>query len=160
MKKLVILLMLFCVISIYNVSGAEPPPQRVNDFANIISPETETVLKKKLKQLDINTTIELIVVTVASLEGKSIEQYSVEWGKKWRIGKKDKNNGILFIVALKEKMARIEIGYGIEHIITDADAKKILREVVNPLFKKGNFNEGFIAGVDAIMSKVSLRGKI
>ena len=158
MKKL-ILFTTICVLFFSNFSGAEPPPQRVNDFANIISQETEIALKKKLKQLDINTTIELVVVTIASLEGKSIEQYSVELGKKWRIGKKDKNNGILFIVAFKEQISRIEVGYGLEHILTDADTKKILRDVVNPLFKKRNFDKGFIAGVDDIITKITLKEK-
>lgn len=151
------LLSIIFILVFYSVSGAETfpqVPQRVNDFANVLSPTTETALKKILKQLDMNTTIELIVVTVASLEGKSIEQYSIELGKRWRIGKKDKNNGIFFIVAPKERKVRLEVGYGLEHILTDAITKRILRESASPHFKIGDFDKGCISGVSAIINTI------
>lgn len=158
LKIFIVFIMLFVSLTAYRPCDAEQMG-KVNDFAGVLSDSTKKILIEKITQLEKTTTVELVIVTAKSLEGKNIEQYSVEFAKKWGIGKKDKNNGILFIVALKEKMSRIEGGYGIEHIVTDADAKKILREVVNPLFKKGNFDGGFIAGVDAFITKIKSKEK-
>lgn len=128
------------------------PSGRVNDFANIISPENRARIEARLKDLDSKSTIEMVVVTVPDLEGKAIEDYTVDLAKKWKIGKHDKNNGVIFLTAPREKKLRIEVGYGLEGDLTDAVSKRILHTIVVPYFKKGDFNGGIYAGVDAVIS--------
>jgi uncharacterized protein len=131
------------------------PAGRVNDFANVIPPEKRARLEERLKDLDERASIELVVVTVPDLEGRTVEDYTVELAKKWKIGKREKNNGVLFFVAPKEKKVRIEVGYGLEGALTDALSRRILRMVVVPRFRNGDFGGGIISGVDAIIGVVA-----
>ncbi len=128
------------------------PSGRVNDFANIISPGNRALLEARLKDLDTKSTIEMVVVTVPDLEGKTIEDYTIDLAKKWKIGKHDKNNGVIFLTAPREKKVRIEVGYGLEGDLTDAVSRRVLHTIVVPYFKKGDFNGGIHAGVDAVIS--------
>jgi len=133
----------------------ERPSGRVDDFANVIPPDKKALLEERLKALDEKASIELVVVTVPDLEGKTIEDYTVELAKKWKIGKREKNNGIVFLTAPKEKKVRIEVGYGLEGSLTDALSRRILRMVVVPRFRNGDFGGGIISGVDAIIGVVA-----
>lgn len=127
------------------------PSGRVNDFANIISPENRALLEARLKDLDSKTTIEMVVVTVPDLEGRTVEDYTVDLAKKWKIGRHDKNNGVIFLTAPREKKVRIEVGYGLEGDLTDAVSRRILSSIVVPYFKRGDFNGGIQAGVNAVI---------
>lgn len=126
----------------------------VNDFANIIPHENKARLEKKLSDFEKQTTIEIAVVTVPSLDGDTIENFTTRLFKEWGIGKKDKNNGIMFLVAPKERKMRIEVGYGLEEYITDATSKKILSKEVRPYMQKNDFQGGIEAGVDAIIKRL------
>ncbi len=118
----------------------------VNDYAGLLSPAVKTQLDAKLSQLEKDTTAEVAVVTVKSLEGDSVDDYAVRLFEKWKIGKKDKDNGVLFLVALDDRKMRIEVGYGLEPLITDGRAGRIRDNDVIPRFKdrrlRGWYNGG------------------
>lgn len=122
----------------------------VNDYAGLLTAQNRSQLEARLSQLEKDTTAEVAVVTVKSLEGDTIEDYAVKLFEKWGIGKKDKNSGVLFLVALDERKMRIEVGYGLEPIITDGRAGRIRDNDVIPKFKKGDYEGGIIDGVSAI----------
>ncbi|MFO1247632.1 MAG: TPM domain-containing protein [Alphaproteobacteria bacterium] len=99
---------------------------------------------------------QLVVVTIPSLGGYEISDYGYQLGRSWGIGQKSLNNGILFIVAPNEHKTRIEVGYGLEPIVTDALSSVIIQTQVLPQFRKGDFNAGVTAGVDALIQQLSL----
>jgi len=98
----------------------------------------------------------LVVVTLSSLQGYEISDYGYQLGRSWGIGQKGINNGILFIVAPNEHKTRIEVGYGLEPIITDAFSSVVIQTQVLPKFRSGDFNGGVVAGVDALIQQLSL----
>jgi uncharacterized protein len=122
----------------------------VNDYAGIMTPQGKAQLEAKLSQLEKDTTAQVFVATVKSLEGDDIQDYANRLFEKWKIGQKDKNNGVLFIVALDDRKMWIEVGYGLEPIITDARAGRIRDDDVIPMFKKGDYEGGTVAGVSKI----------
>ena len=126
------------------------PVGYVNDFANLLTPSTETAMEAQLTRLERETTAEVAVVTIISLENESLEIYANDLFNSWGIGKKDKDNGVLFLIALADRQTRIEVGYGLEPIITDGRAGRILDNEVIPSFKNGDYETGIQAGVDAI----------
>jgi uncharacterized protein len=127
---------------------------RVVDEAHILSPACVKTLNEKLKNFEKNTSNQIVVVTLNSLQGKSIENYGYKLGRKWGIGQKNKNNGVLLIIAPNEKKVRIEVGYGLEGELTDAKAFLIINDIIVPYFKKGDFDTGVTKGVEAIIQTV------
>jgi uncharacterized membrane protein YgcG len=124
-------------------NGEYPNPVGwVNDFAEIFKQEDIDKMNELLTDLEKETTAEVAVVTVSSLNGKSIETYANELFNTWGIGKKDVNNGVLFLVAPNESQCRIEVGYGMENVITDVIASHIIDEVAIPSFKEGEYSLG------------------
>jgi len=129
---------------------------RVVDDANILSSDTKAQLTDKLASLESKTSRQLVVVTIPSLEGYEISDYGYQLGRAWGIGQAKLNNGILFIVAPKEHKTRIEVGYGLEPIVTDAFSSVIIQTQVLPKFRQGDFNGGVQAGADALIQQLSL----
>jgi len=160
---LVIFYLLNQATVIYALEFPEPVGY-VNDFANILSPGTKQALERQLAQLEESSSIEIAVVTIESLEGTTVEDYAVRLFEAWRIGKKNKDNGLLFLVAPSEHQVRIEVGYGLEPVLTDAQAGRILDNFVLPEFRKGDYNKGISEGVAAIIKvvrgeEINLRGE-
>ena len=129
---------------------------RVVDDANILSAQTKADLDTKLAALEQKTSRQLVVVTIPSLGGYEISDYGYQLGRAWGIGQKSLNNGILLIVAPTEHKTRIEVGYGLEPIVTDALSSVIIQTQVLPYFRKGDFNAGVEAGTDALIQQLSL----
>jgi len=125
---------------------------RVVDDANILDPPTRAALDQKLADLEAKTTDQLVVVTLKSLQGTSIEDFGVQLGRAWRIGQRDKNNGVLLIVAPSERKVRIEVGYGLEGTLTDAVSKLIIENAIVPRFRANDVPGGVTRGVDDIVS--------
>lgn len=123
----------------------------VNDFAGIISEPAKAAMETRLRVYAQQTTIEIAVVTVKSLNGLTIEDFAQRLFRSWGIGKKDIKNGVLFLHAPNERKMRIHTGYAIEPDLTDIQAKIILDEQVKPLFKQNKFAEGLSLGVDGII---------
>ncbi len=125
---------------------------RVVDQANVISADTRAALEPKLADLESKSGIQLVVATVASLDGQEIEPYANELFRAWKLGEKAKNNGVLLLVAPMEKRVRIEVGYGLEGTLTDALSKVIITNAIAPRFKTGDFSGGVSRGVDDIIT--------
>jgi uncharacterized protein len=129
---------------------------RVVDDAGILSAATKADLTDKLAALEQKTSRQLVVVTLPSLQGYEISDFGYQLGRSWGIGQKGTNNGILFIVAPNEHKTRIEVGYGLEPIVTDAFSSVVIQTQVLPRFRQGDFNGGIQAGVDALIQQLSL----
>jgi uncharacterized protein len=129
---------------------------RVVDDANILSSDTKADLTQKLAALESKTSRQLVVVTIASLGGYEISDYGYQLGRAWGIGQKTLNNGILLIVAPNEHRTRIEVGYGLEPIVTDALSSVIIQTQMLPKFRQGDFNGGVEAGANALIGQLSL----
>jgi len=119
---------------------------RVVDDAAILSPSTRTTLTSLLAEHERQTTNQVVVVTLKSLQGSSIEQYGYQLGRVWGIGTKAKNNGALLIVSPTTHDVRIEVGYGLEGMLTDAQSTLIIQNVMLPRFRKGDYDGGVMNG--------------
>ena len=124
---------------------------RVVDNANVLSATTETQLKNILATHETETTNQIVVVTLNTLNGYEIADYGYQLGRHWGIGQADKNNGALLIVAPNERKVRIEVGYGLEGILTDALSSYIINQDIVPYFKSGDYDSGVKNGVSAIL---------
>ena len=129
---------------------------RVVDDADILSPQAEQALDGKLAALEQQTGRQLVVATLPSLQGYEIEDYGYQLGRAWGIGEAKADTGVLLIVAPNERKVRIEVGYGLEPILTDALSSAILQGRVLPRFKAGDMEGGVVAGADAIADQLAL----
>jgi uncharacterized protein len=129
---------------------------RVVDDAHVIPTEEAARLTQKLADLEAKTSRQLVVVTVPSLQGDDISDYGYKLGRAWQIGQKGTNNGTLFIIAPTEHQTRIEVGYGLEGILTDAMTSVILTGQVLPRFKAGDMAGGIEAGTNALVDQMTL----
>lgn len=128
-----------------------PKPQGyVNDFANLYSESFEQSLEQELNALESNTSAEVAVVTVESLQDMPIEDYAVKLFENWKIGKKQEDNGVLVLIAKGDREARIEVGYGLEPVITDARAASIIQQQTIPAFRENDYEKGTRAAVAVI----------
>jgi uncharacterized protein len=125
---------------------------RVVDDAGILDAGTRAALTQKLDEFEAKTSDQLVVVTLKSLQGTSVEDFGVQLGRHWQIGQKGKNNGVLLIVAPNERKVRIEVGYGLEGALTDAVSRLIIENAITPRFRAGDFPGGITRGVDDIIS--------
>ena len=134
--------------------GSKPPALtgRVVDQAGILSPAVKAELETALAAHENNTTNQVVVVTLESLNGANIEEYSLELGRRWGIGQKGKDNGALLVVAPNDKQIRIEVGYGLEGILTDALSGNIINYYIIPEFKKGDIQNGIKIGTQKIIA--------
>lgn len=128
---------------------------RVVDTAQMLSPTTEQSLNASLAAHEQATSNQVVVVTVTSLQGLAIEEYGYQLGRHWGIGQKGKNNGVLLIVAPKDRQVRIEVGYGLEGTLTDAISSQIIQTIILPQFKRGAMEAGVMDGAQAIQSVLS-----
>src|SRR5262249_22979275 len=129
---------------------------RVVDEAGILDPATKAALEQKLSDFETKTTGQLVVVTLKSLQGTSIEDYGYQLGRHWQIGQKEKNTGALLIVAPNERKVRIEVGYGFEGTLSDAVSKLIIENSIVPRLRANDFAGGIGRGVDDIIQAVSV----
>jgi uncharacterized protein len=129
---------------------------RVVDEAQILSPQTEAMLTQKSADLEAQTHHQFVVVTLKDLQGYDIADYGYQLGRAWGIGGKAENDGVLLIVAPGEHKVRIEVGYGLEPVLTDALSSVILQTQVLPKFRAGDMEGGVVAGADAIVTQLGL----
>ncbi|MBX9844812.1 MAG: YgcG family protein [Xanthobacteraceae bacterium] len=129
---------------------------RVVDEAGILDPPARAALEQKLAEFEAKTTGQLVVVTLKSLQGTSIEDYGYQLGRHWGIGQKDKNSGALLIVAPNERKVRIEVGYGLEGQLTDAVSKLIIENSIVPRLRAGDVAGGITRGVDDIVQALTV----
>jgi uncharacterized protein len=131
----------------------------VNDFASVLADSDETYLEDYLRTLERDTSAEVAIATVNSLDGMTVEEYANRLFVDWGIGKKQKDNGVLLLVSMREKAVRIEVGYGLEPIIPDGRAGEIIRTSIVPDFRDGNFPRGIGQGIERIARIIRERGE-
>lgn len=139
-------MLLSCLFSDVMASTKYQPTDRffINDFANILSDETENQVYQNAIQIQEKTTAQLVVVTVPSLEGDDITNYANIIFNRFKIGDKEKDNGVLLLISSKDRQVRIEVGYGLEGAINDAKAGRILDDVAVPSLKENDYNTAVI----------------
>ncbi len=153
MNGVLALLFLLCALPALAADPTYPAlTGRVVDGAGIIAPDARQRLEDKLKAHEDKTSDQLVVATVPSLQGLTVEDFANGLFRHWQLGQKAKNNGALLIVAPNERKVRIEVGYGLEGALTDALSKVIITTAIAPKFKTGDFAGGIDAGVDAILT--------
>ena len=124
----------------------------VVDDANILSQSQKENLEQVLKQAD---TCQIVAVSLKSLNGQEIEEYGYQLGRHWGIGRKDINDGVLVIIAPNERQLRIEVGYGLEEILTDAISYQIINKIMLPLAREGKYGEALVEGTDAVLKFIN-----
>ena len=128
---------------------------RVIDEANILNAATRVSLDQKLADLETKTTNQLVVVTLKSLQGTTVEDFGVQLGRRWQIGQRGNNNGAMLIVAPTERKVRIEVGYGLEGSLTDAVTRLIIENSILPRFRASDYPGGISRGADDIIQVLS-----
>jgi uncharacterized protein len=123
----------------------------VNDYAGMISQETRLKIENELRAFEQSDSTQIVILTVPSLEGEVIEQFSIKVAEAWKIGQKGKDNGAILLVSLQDRKIRIEVGRGLEGKLTDLMAGRIVNFVINPRFKRNDFDGGFIAATQALI---------
>ncbi|WP_310475728.1 TPM domain-containing protein [Sandarakinorhabdus sp.] len=129
---------------------------RVTDAAGVLPPETVAGLEMRLKALEDTTGTQLVVATVPDLQGYEIDEYGYQLGRAWGIGQKGSNTGALLLIAPAQRKLRIEVGYGLEGVLTDAVSSRIIRQAIVPRFKAGDMAGGIEAGADQLIALLQL----
>ncbi len=150
--RAVMLLALLCAALAVRAEVAFPALSgRVVDGANLLDAHTRTQLGQMLEAHEKASGEQVVVATVADLQGLAIEDYGYQLGRHWGIGQKGKDNGALLIVAPNERKVRIEVGYGLEERLTDAQSSVIINRIILPAFKRGEFSQGIVQGAAAML---------
>jgi uncharacterized protein len=132
-----------------------PSSGRVTDAGDLLDAAAEARIVNRLESIEAKTGHQIVVATVADLQGRAIEAYSLCLANHWGIGRKGVNDGVMILVTRGERKARIEIGRGLEAAITDPEAKAIMDRSMTPSFQAGDFAGGITAGVDGIANEIS-----
>jgi len=148
--KILTVLFLFSFIS--GIFGADIPvlKHRVTDQCHLLSPREQQVLEEKLYNFETQTSTQVAVLIIPTTGRMSIEQYSIQVVEKWQLGQKGKDNGVLLVISIDDKRVRIEVGYGLEGVLTDLISSSIIRNEIAPHFRTGNFYRGIDAGISSI----------
>lgn len=149
-RDLVFLFFLFCVpahaLDVPKLQGY------VNDYAGMISPQTKATLEEELRSFEQSDSTQIVILTIPSLEGEVLEEFSIKVAEQWKIGQKAKDNGIIFLVTKQDRKMRIEVGRGLEGKFTDLMSGKIINTVIKPKFKVGDYDNGFLSGAHAMIA--------
>ncbi len=131
------------------------PPRLVNDFANVLTGSESEALERKLVAYDDSTSTQIAIVIIETLDGAEVGSYAAELGEKWGVGTKQNHNGVMILMAKKERKVTIRTGYGVEEKLGAIITKRIIDEDLIPNFKQGNFYEGFDEATDEIIARLS-----
>jgi uncharacterized protein len=154
------LLATICLLLSAAIVHAAPIPKlvgRVNDYAHVLTPEQISSLTKTLKDEEDTSSNQIVILTVESLNGDSIEGFSYQVARDWKLGQHGKDNGVLIIAAVKDHKLRIEVGKGLEGALTDAISSQIIRNEIAPKFRSGDYGGGLSDGIAAI--EQAIRGE-
>lgn len=156
------ILLLQCFFAACATAAPQIPPRPtaaagiyVQDYAQVLSTEDKRRLLSIGQELDDKTTAQLAVVTVKTLDGQPIEDYALSILREWGIGSKEKNNGALIVVAVQDRRSRIEVGYGLEGLLTDGLTGRIQDQAMIPYFRKGNYAAGIVNGYAVTASLIA-----
>ena len=142
------------------MAGPKIPPIPTHDiyaqdYAKVLSAETRSRINRLSSELNAKTKAQIAVVTIPSLSGEPIEEFSLELFRKWGIGDRQLNNGVLILVSVEEKKSRIEVGYGLEGALPDAKTGRIQDETMRPGIEAGDYNTAVMNGYTAVLREVA-----
>ncbi|MFK7907605.1 MAG: YgcG family protein [Chitinophagales bacterium] len=140
----------------FSITAKEVPylSGRVNDYGNILSDGVERQLEQRLRIHEDSTSNQVVILTIDALEDEFIEGYAEKVATTWKLGTKGNDNGVLFLVSVADRKMRIEVGYGLEPYLTDAKSSRIIRNVITPYFRQGEYGSGIIEGTNAIVGTI------
>lgn len=142
----------FLILNSFAFALDVPPLRgRVNDLAGMLPPDRARALEERMANFERETGHQIAVLTIPSLQGDALEDFSIRVAETWKVGQKGFDNGAILLVARDDRKLRIEVGYGLEGILPDAIASRIIREVIAPRFRAGDFAAGIEAGTESIM---------
>lgn len=153
---ILLILSVLCILSSPHLLALDVPALkgRVNDYAGMLSSYTKQQLEGILRDIEQTDSTQIVVLIIPSLEGEVLEEFSIKVADQWKIGQKGLDNGAILLIARKERDIRIEVGYGLKGSLTDLMAGRIIRNVIVPQFRAGNFNQGVLDGVQAMIGVV------
>jgi len=156
MKKYIISIILI-LISVNFAFSLDVPKltARVNDYAGMLSEQEKQELEQTLKNIETNTSAQLVLLTMPSLEDENLEEYTMRVADEWKIGQDKMDNGVILFIAMKERRIRIEVGYGLEPVLPDGRSGTIIRNILTPAFKQGMFYQGFTDAFLAMNSYIT-----
>ncbi len=155
MRRWLALCLLLCATTLHAAPDFPALTGRVVDEANLMSRKQAHQLAQQLAVFEKRSGVQLVVVSIDTLAGDTIEEYGYQLGRHWGIGQKGKNNGVLLIIAQDERKVRIEVGYGLEGALPDAIAANIIQTRILPAFKRGDMVAGILAGSQGIMQALA-----
>jgi len=155
MKKWLVVLFLLVSSLCWATAVPDHPSGRVSDYAGMFSQAVVNEVTGTLENYEKQTTNQIAVATFNSLEGGNLEDFSIKLAEKWKIGQKDKNNGVILVIFKDDHKLRIEVGYGLEPTLTDAKCQGIIQNAIVPNFKAGDYDAGLKAGVSQIIGTLS-----
>jgi uncharacterized protein len=150
-----VLFFALCGANVYADVPVPPLTARVTDQTGTLNDEQRAALEQTLKDFEAQKGSQISVLIVPTVRPETIEQYSIRVVEQWKLGRKNVDDGVLLIVAKNDRELRIEVGYGLEGVLTDATSNRIINEVIVPRFKQGDFYGGISAGVDSIMNVIN-----
>ena len=156
-NNIILIILLFLLLLPIKSLGIVSPTKEffVNDYADVLSEETKDYIIQANKELQQKTGAQIVVVTLKSLEGKSIEEYATDLFRSFGIGDSEKNNGVLLLCSTGDRLFRIEVGYGLEGTLTDGKTGRIQDEYIIPYLRNNKYNDGIKNGFSAILQEVS-----
>jgi len=152
MKKLLLLILLILLPLPLQALDVPRLTGRVNDYAAMLSPGASSNLEQKLAAFERDQSTQIVVLTIPSLQGEDIDQFTIKVADSWKIGQKGKDNGVLLVLARAERKVRIEVGMGLQGVLPDITTGRITRELMRPYLKTNDFDRGITAGVDGIIA--------
>ncbi len=155
-KRIGALLVLLLLAGVGNVAALDVPTLKghVNDYAGMLSAASQRQLETVLTDFEQQESTQITLLTVPSLEGDALEDFSIRVAEAWKIGQSGSDNGAILLISKKDRKIRIEVGYGLEGSLTDLKAGRIIRNVIAPRFKMGQFDQGILEGISAMMGTV------
>jgi len=156
-KLAVLLWVVMLLLTACLVTDSYPEPTDVfyvNDFAEVMDSDAENHIRTAAKELEDVTTAQVVVVTMVGIGNESMEEYTLELFRQWGIGQEDKDNGVLIFVDVEGRQSRIEVGYGLEGVLTDGKTGRIQDRYMVPHFRNGEYGQGIVAGFNAIVNEI------
>jgi uncharacterized protein len=158
-KRLLVALLIAAALPLAALDVPPPPTQWVTDTAHLLGGTEADLLNRKLETFERETGAQFIVYTFPSIEGESVEDFTIRCVERWKTGQKKFDNGLVIFVFAKEQIIRVEVGYGLEGTITDAFSSRVIREFIAPHFQRNDYYGGLNAAADAIITKIKTGGE-
>jgi uncharacterized protein len=130
----------------------------VNDYAQLLPADAHRRLETRLAEREQATGAQMVLAIFPSLEGESLEDFSIRLAQQWRVGQKSLDNGVILLLFVQDRRVRLEVGYGLEPVITDAVAAQIIRESIAPRFREQRYAAGLEAAVEVVYARIETRG--